>query len=136
MSFLRKSKKVLSKAASGVRLLCAFSLFALTVLQGVTLCLCAPDPDCCGEHCHDCGSAPEPQTEHVEHACDHLTVAELPPGETFSSGLEELLAGLFVLAVEPAVACVPAALFHAPERPPDVLYPQLNFISRSAQILC
>jgi len=133
---LGKKGKALRKAANGLRLAFAFFLFALTVLQGVTLCLCPPDPDACGEHCHDCGSVPEPQTQNVEHACDHLTVAELPPGEVISSGFDALLAGLFAWVFRQAPVACPLVVFTYPERPPDVLYPHLNFIARSTQILC
>lgn len=137
MFFLAKRKRLLEKAAAGLRLFLALFLFVVTGLQGLTLCLCAPDPDACGEHGHSCGCTPEPRTEHVDHACDHLTVADLPPCESGARGFGELLAVLGVLAMAQAPHAVVAEdIVTYQERPPDVLQPQLYFIARSTQILC
>jgi len=133
---LGKKGKPLQKIANGLRFSFAFIFFALTVLQGLTLCFCPPDPDACGEHCHDCGSVPEPQSPKIEHMCDHLTVAELPPGEETASGFDALLAGLFTWVLRQEPAAFSNAVFTYPERPPDVLYPHLTFIACSTQILC
>jgi len=134
---IRKRKRLMEKAAAGLRLFLALFLFAVTGLQGLTLCLCAPDPDDCGDHCHSCGCTPEPQSGHIDHACDHLTVADLPPCESGARGLGELLAALVVLSM----AHVPLAVVDedrapVPERPPDVRQPHLYFLARSTQILC
>lgn len=136
MVFLRK--KVLRRTAGALRLFLAFFLFAVTGLQGLTLCLCAPDPDNCGDHCHDCGCTPEPQSEHVDHVCDHVTVAELPPCERGAPGLDELLAALFVQTLAHNTPCVRVSvtILPRPDRPPDILRPHLTFLARSTQILC
>ncbi|HNX34279.1 MAG TPA: hypothetical protein PKM57_06605 [Kiritimatiellia bacterium] len=127
---------MLENTAAGLRLFLAFFLFAVTGLQGLTLCLCAPDPDACGEH-HSCGCTPEPQSEHVDHACDHLTVADLPPCESGARGPGDLLAALVVLAMANAPHAVIAEdIVTYQERPPDVLQPHLYFLARSTQILC
>ncbi len=133
-----KRRRTLAKAAAGLRLLCALFLFAATGLQGLSLCFCPPDPDACGEACHDCGNAPDPQAEHVGHVCDHLTVAELPPGEQTPTGLDRIVAvlALRVLAVDKPLVQDAALWLGGDGRPPDVLYPHLVFITRSTQILC
>lgn len=45
------------------------AMFSVTFCLGgaFEICLCDPDPDNCGEHCHDCG-------EHSGDDCLHLTV--------------------------------------------------------------
>lgn len=136
MFLRRKRKRLLEKAAAGLRLFMALFLFAVTGLQGLTFCLCAPDPDACGEH-HSCGCTPEPQSEHVDHACDHLTVADLPPSESGARGFDDLIAAWVVLTPAPApFAVVDDAPAPVPERPPDVRRPHLYFLARSTQILC
>ena len=137
MFFLAKRKRWNKKSAAGLRLFLALFLFAVTGLQGLTLCLCAPDPDDCGDHCHSCGCTPEPQSEHVDHACDHLTVADLPPCESGSRGLDDLIAALVVLTtVQAPLAVVTEGIVTYQERPPDVRRPHLYFLARSTQILC
>lgn len=140
MFLKRHSAGMLRWAAQGVRLAAACCLFALTVLQGLTFCLCAPDPDACGESCHDCGTPPAPSDTHVEHLCEHLALADLPPGEPVPAAVRELADLLLALASATPVACVPVALPAQParhsERPPGVLAPQFLFLARSTQILC
>ena len=136
MFLLRKRKRLLENTAAGLRLFLALFLFAVTGLQGLTLCLCSPDPDACGAH-HSCGCTPEPQTEHVDHACDHLTVADLPPCESGARGFDDLIAALVVLTtVQAPLAVVDEDRAPVPERPPDVRQPHLYFRARSTQILC
>lgn len=126
--------------AAGVCLFLGCLLFGLTVLQGVTLCLCAPDPDGCGEHCHDCGSMPEPLSEHVDHVCDHLKVLTLQPAKITAAGMDDLLVVLFEALVAPPACLKPIApvapVLSRTARPPDVLHPQLGFLAYSTQILC
>lgn len=133
-----KRRRTLAKAAAGLRLLFALFLFTVTGLQGLSLCFCQPDPDACGEHCHNCGESPDRQTEQVDHVCDHLMVAELPPGENVPTGLDELAAVLALRLLAERVPFEPAASprLSLSERPPDVLHPHLRFITRSTQILC
>lgn len=140
MFFRRHSDEMLRWAAHGVRLATACCLFALTVLQGLTFCLCAPDPDACGDRCHDCGTPPAPSATHVEHLCEHLALVDLPPGEPVPAAVRELAGLLLALASAPPAACVPVAPADAParhiERPPGVLATQFLFLARSTQILC
>jgi len=123
-----------------VRLAVAFCLFALTVLQGLTFCLCAPDPDGCGGHCHDCGTPPAPSETHLEHLCNHLIFEGPPPGEPVPAAVKELNGLLLALAAMPPPACAPVAPQTAPrchsDRPPGVPAPQLLFLARSTQFLC
>ena len=132
-----KKRKGGTKIAAGARGLLAAALFSASVLQGLTLCLCAPDPDGCGEHCHDCGSAPEPQSGHLDHICDHLTISALAPSEKFTGVTVKApcspLPG-FYLRTQTGISLT---LRNKPSaRPPDILSPQITFISRSTQMLC
>ncbi|HRR34220.1 MAG TPA: hypothetical protein P5026_08995 [Kiritimatiellia bacterium] len=140
MFLQRHSDGILRWAAQGVRIAVAFCLFALTVLQGLTFCLCTPDADGDGGHCHDCGTPPTPSTTHLEHLCEHLALAGPPPGEPVPAAVKELSDLLLALAALPSCACVPVAPGDAIachiERPPGVLAPQFLFLARSAQILC
>lgn len=141
MLFLRRKESIVSRFAKKVGIFVACLLFGVTVLQGVTLCLCAPDPDGCGEQCHDCGSVPEPASGHVEHLCDHLKVFELPPAKMSASAPDDMLAvvlaGWLVLPPYGERSAAPVAVFPGwALRPPSVLYPQLRFIARSIQVLC
>jgi hypothetical protein len=130
----------LRKAVVGLRLLTVFSLCALTVLQGLTLCLCcSPDPDGYEGSCHECGAVPEPDGAYFEHVCDHLSIDELPPGTVASHPLDELLSVLVWIADFrlPVFEARPSAAPAFPSGcPPDICPPQLIFIARSAQILC
>jgi hypothetical protein len=127
------------KATVGVRVLTAFCLFALTVLQGLTLCLCAPDPNACDGSCQACGAGSEPSHTHIKYVCDHLEIAAPSPGVAAPNPLDELLSvlalavGVRVPAFEPRLYAEPVFLL---EHPPDVRPLQLIFIARSAQILC
>ena len=117
--------------------LLAAALFSASVLQGLTLCLCAPDPDGCGEQCHDCGSAPEPQAGHLDHVCEHLTISDLAPSEkvttvTIKVPCAPLPQILPQMPVGVRLTLRPRAFAH----PPDVLSPQFTFIARSTQMLC
>jgi hypothetical protein len=122
-----------------LRLLTAFCLFTLTVLQGLTFCLCAPDPDTCGEQCHGCASLPEPDDTSIKHVCEHLDIAALPPGRAASNLLDELLAALFLVSgfrsPTPDFQTLTPDFFLA-GRPPDVPPSHLIYLARSAQILC
>ena len=40
---------------------------ALCVCGSIEICLCDPDPDNCGEHCHDCD-------EHSKDECHHFSI--------------------------------------------------------------
>jgi hypothetical protein len=63
MGFLRTLRKFGSAAFRAVAVLYVAFLLCGTV----EICLCDPDPDNCGEHCHDC-------EDHSGHECSHLTV--------------------------------------------------------------
>lgn len=63
MGFLRTLRKFGSAAFRAVAVLYVAFLLCGTV----EICLCDPDPDNCGEHCHDC-------EDHSEDKCLHLTV--------------------------------------------------------------
>ncbi len=138
--FKRHSTGVLHRIAQCTRLAVAFCLFALTVLHGLTFCLCDPDPDGCGEHCHDCGTPPPPSETHLEHVCDHLILDGPPPGEPVPSAVKELNGLLLALAAMPPPACVPILPPTAPRcrtnRPPGIPAPQLIFIAHATQFLC
>lgn len=139
--FLRSiSESHMRKAAAWMRLAVAFCLLALTLLQGLTFCLCVPDPDGCGAECHDCGSIPEPANTHMEHICDHLEIAVVPPGVAAPKPLNDNLADALVVIAAFQPPCAkpqpPDAFSRFFGRPPDVPPPQLIFIARSAQILC
>ena len=123
-----------------LRLFVAVCLFCLTVLQGFSFCLCALDPDAYGTDCHDCAPLPDHDHSTLEHLCEHLDIAFLAPGQEASDGLRELLDTLF-----PALPTIRQTVDarHAPdilprlrEPPPEALFPQLAFLTRSAQQLC
>ena len=124
--------------AAVARSLLATVFFLASILQGVTLCLCAPDPDECGEHCHDCGTVPEPQTTHIDHVCEHLVISVLSPAEkdTFVpvkvSGVSLQKFALYTDQMWSGVRLSVNQFM----RPPGVLSPQLIFISCSTQLLC
>jgi len=126
------------RAATLLRLAVAACLFCLTVLQGLSFCLCAPDPDACGTDCHDCAPLPDGDHSTLEHLCEHLDIAFLAPGQK-SDGLRELLGTLLTALPamrQAAVACpAPDALPRLRKPPPEVLFPQLAFLARSAQRL-
>lgn len=66
---------------------------ALCVCGSIEICLCDPDPDNCGEHCHDCD-------EHSKDECRH-----------FSIDVDDFMvphAGVTVLSA-PAMVCSPSA---------------------------
>jgi hypothetical protein len=91
----------------------------------VEMCLCDPDPDNCGEHCHDCD-------DHSENTCLHLSI-----------DVDDFLApqaGVSIPAISPAVFCTPTlALLEQPARfrarpqstaPPDSGGRYISFSSR------
>lgn len=126
-----------SKKSAVARGLLAAALFSASVLQGLTLCLCAPDPDGCGERCHDCGSAPEPQSGHLDHVCEHLTISALAPSEKVTSATVKTPAAPlpgFYLRTQPGFSLTLRTKPFA--HPPDILSPQFTFIARSTQMLC
>ncbi len=126
-----------SKTLAVTRGLLVAVFFAASVLQGVTLCLCAPDPDACGEHCHDCGSAPDPQTAHWGHVCDHLTISQLAPSEKVTPvTIKAPCAPLPGIAPRAQTGVRLTLRPRAFTHPPDILFPQFTFISRSTQMLC
>ena len=59
-------KTIKKMCIAATNLAAAFSV-ALCLRSAIEICLCDPDPDDCGEHCHDCG-------DHSEDKCLHLTV--------------------------------------------------------------
>jgi hypothetical protein len=63
MGFLRTLRKFGSAAFRAAAVLYVAFLLCGTV----EICLCDPDPDNCGEHCHDC-------EDHAADECRHLTV--------------------------------------------------------------
>ena len=63
MGVLRTLRELGNAAVRAVAVL--YIAFCLCGSAGI--CLCDPDPDDCGEHCHDCGS-------HSEDECLHFTV--------------------------------------------------------------
>jgi hypothetical protein len=122
-----------------MRVLAACWMLALTVFQGMTLCLCALDPDDCGHACHECSTIPEPECPHLEHVCDHFNMTTLPPGEVTPDLLDALR--LLFDAVAPAAPRGADGETFQPVSfssgsPPDVPPPQLIFIARSKQFLC
>ena len=129
----------LRKVMAGLRVLTASGLFALTVFQGMTLCMCPPDPDTCGDACHECGSIPEPAGTHIEHVCEHLDINALTPGLPPSNPLDELLVTLFMAADfrSPMFDLrSPDLALHICGCPPDIQPAHLIYIARSVQILC
>jgi len=127
-----------SKPAAFARGLLAAAVFLASALQGVTLCLCAPDPDGCGEHCHDCGSAAEPQTSIVGHVCEHLTVSALQPADKVTAATAKSSGAPLQTPSPhgPQTGAKATLGFNGRARPPGVLSPQFTFIAHSAQMLC
>jgi len=119
-----------------MRVLAAGWLLTLTVCQGMTFCLCAPDPDDCGHACHECSSIPEPGHPHLEHVCDHFNMTMLPPGECAPDVLDalRLLFGAFA-PVAPRCPNIRIVSYYS-EHPPDIPSLHLIFIARSGQFLC
>ena len=59
--------RTLRKAGGAVvKTVSVFSV-AFCLTGSARICLCDPDPDDCGEHCHDCSG-------HSEDECHHLTI--------------------------------------------------------------
>lgn len=140
MSWKQQLKQMQQRTATLLRLATAFCLFALSVLQGLTFCLCRPDPDACGAECHDCTSLPDAHLSEYTHCCEHLALATLAPGRETPDGIHELLNALLLIREATRQGCqvvypLPTVPFLS-ERPPGVQYPQLTFIARSTQILC
>ena len=59
--------RTLRKLGSAVVRTVVMLYVAFCVCGSIKICLCDPDPDNCGEHCHDC-------TEHSEDECCHFSV--------------------------------------------------------------
>lgn len=63
MGILRTLRKTGDAVARAVSVLSV----AFCLMGNIGICLCDPDPDDCGRHCHDCSSEPEDE-------CRHLTI--------------------------------------------------------------
>lgn len=59
--------KAIKRFCSTATMIAASFIVAFSLGGSLQICLCDPDPDNCGEHCHDCG-------DHSEDKCLHLTV--------------------------------------------------------------
>ena len=59
--------KAIKRFCSTATMIAASFIVAFSLGGSLQICLCDPDPDNCGEHCHDCG-------EHSGDDCLHLTV--------------------------------------------------------------
>lgn len=72
MGILRTLKKT---GDAVVRAVSVFSV-AFCLLLNVGVCLCDPDPDDCGEHCHDCGGASQDECSHISIDMDGFLVPQ------------------------------------------------------------
>ena len=136
----RKSAGIAGWALQGARLWLALALFFMTILQGMTFCLCQSELEGCGEHGHDCGSVPEPDGPHLDHRCEHLTISELAlekAARTASLKMTDFLCAEFLAPLCPCVINATVLIKRLRiARPPEALFPQLQAITRSTQLLC
>ena len=130
----------LHKAMIAMRMLTAFCVFVLTILQGMTLCLCPSVQEDCDNPAHECaGMCGNDSSTFAGHNCEHIDIAELPPVRTVPNPLDELLVTLLVVADfrNPVFDLkTPDLLSHVYEHPPNVQPAHLIYIARSVQILC
>ncbi len=120
------------------RLLLALLLLVVTLLQGMTMCLCLAD-DSPVTACHTEAATSQTALE-IEPHCDHLEVPELLPLKYGTNQIEELLLLLAALPASPARA-LQSALAGSPlpnrtAQPADTIAWQLYFIGCSTQLRC
>ena len=97
MGILRTLRRLGNAAVRAVAVL----YVAFSVCGSVGICLCDPDPDDCGEHCHDCGN-------HSEDECLHFTI-DVDDFLTPPTGVSLPSAPIAIFSVPPfAVVEIPA----------------------------
>jgi len=151
MEFIVQNRKRSGLGMRCVRLLLAVAVLTVTLVQGLTFCLCAITPEVCGESCSGCEASGRPSDCHVPcgdegagarlaHECDHLTLAWLPATERQEAGrggdILFVVARCFTLFCERGPHMCVARPVLCKARPPGTLYPQLIFIAQTTQILC
>lgn len=99
---------------------------ALCVNGTIQLCLCDPDPDGCGDHCHEC-------TPEAADVCEHITIEIDAPSVTRT---DVDIPETFNV---PAIAALPAparAGLNRPARPAYAKPPDTGgaYISRSTRL--
>lgn len=113
----------------------AFCIFALSALQGVTLCLCNMVQHDADHHecCHDGESGDLV----LRHDCDHLSFDSLQPGEKMTYDLTEFTSGTTVFFTSQLQFCESAPMVNTGGyHPPGVLATQLLFVALSTQLRC
>lgn len=95
MGILRTLRKLGNAAVRAAAVL----YVALCLCGSVGICLCDPDPDGCGERCHDCDG-------HSDDECLHFTV-DVDDFLAPQTGVSFLSAPLAILPVPPMVAVIP-----------------------------